>query len=329
MEIRTNPPSLVYNPLTMRTLCLLAIAVCAPAALPQSWQPPADSNRCPSKWGPADERGSGNLMSPKSVLRAAGLIHAGTVYELGRVLSPSMPVFGTRKFDLLTKRTVMNAGANGRGSNEEIVYGEMGQIGTQFDTFSHQTIGSSLYNCFKLDEISSRNGFSKLGVEKVGLLMTRAVLIDVAAARGVDALAANHEITPADLEAALKRQNTTLEPGDAVLIHTGWGRLWDKDSAQYTRSSPGIGVAAAEWLARQNPMLVGADNASVEISPNPDPNVSLPIHQIMLVVNGIHLLENLKLEQLAADRVYESAFILQPLKMQGATGSTVAPVAIR
>jgi kynurenine formamidase len=139
----------------------------------------------------------------------------------------------------------------------------------------------------------------------------------------------NHEITSADLQSALKRQNLVLEPGDAVLIHTGWGSLWGKDNARYGKSSPGIGVTAAEWLAQQNPMLVGADNASVEISPNPDPNVSLPVHQIMLVVNGIHLLENLKLDQMAADKVHESAFILQPLKMQGATGSTVAPVAIR
>jgi kynurenine formamidase len=76
-------------------------------------------------------------------------------------------------------------------------------------------------------------------------------------------------------------------------------------------------------------MLVGADNLSVEVSPNPDPNVSLPIHQIMLVVNGIHLLENLKLDELAAKRVHEFAFIVQPLKLKGGTGSTVAPIAVR
>jgi kynurenine formamidase len=230
---------------------------------------------------------------------------------------------------LITKRSVLNPGSNRRGSNEEIVYGEMGQIGTQFDAFSHQTIGNSLYNCFQLDDIASRTGFTKLGVENVGMLMTRGVLIDVAAAKSVPALDAGYEITPADLEAALKRQKLGLEPGDAILIHTGWGRLWAKDSQRYGKSSPGIGVAAAEWLARQNPMLVGGDNASVEVSPNPDPKVNLPVHQILLVVNGIHILENLKLEDLAAKAVYESAFIIQPLKMQGATGSTVAPVAVR
>jgi len=310
-------------------LILVMLFHCVHALIGQSWQLPADRDRCPSKWGTGDQRGSANLMSSQSVLRAARLIRTGVVFELGHVLSPSMPFFGTRRFELTTKRTVLNPGSNRRGSNEELIHGEMGQIGTQFDAFSHQTIGDSLYNCFKLDEVSTRNGFTKLGVENVGLLMTRGILIDIAGAKGVPMLAGNYEIMPADLEAALVRQKLALEPGDAILIHTGWSRLWGKDNAQYGKSSPGIGVAAAEWLVRQNPMLVGADNSSVEISPNPDPKVSLPVHQILLVVNGVHLLENLKLADLAAQQVYEFAFILQPLKMQGATGSTVAPVAIR
>ena len=87
-------------------------------------------------------------------------------------------------------------------------------------------------------------------------------------------------------------------------------------------------MAAAEWLVTQDPMLVGADNQPVEIQPNPDPEISLPVHQIMLVVNGIHLLERMNLEELAAREVYEFAFVMQPLKIQGATGSTVAPAAV-
>jgi kynurenine formamidase len=158
--------------------------------------------------------------------------------------------------------------------------------------------------------------------------MTRGVMIDVAALKGVEILANDYEITPADLQEALKRQKMSLQAGDAVLVYTGWGSHWGKNNERYMKNSPGIGVPAAEWLARQNPMLVGADNPSIEVSPNPDPKLNLPVHQIMLVVNGIHLLENLKLTDLAARRVYEFAFILQPLKMQGATGSTVAPVAI-
>ena len=95
------------------------------------------------------------------------------------------------------------------------------------------------------------------------------------------------------------------------------------------KSCPGIGIAAAKWLAKQDPMLVGADNWPVEVAPNPDAQLSLPVHQFMLVVNGIHLLENLKLDELAAQAVHEFALVVQPLKMQGVTGSTVAPIAIR
>jgi kynurenine formamidase len=307
----------------------LAAAVCPLPVPAQSWQPPADSQRCPSKWGAGDQRGAGNHMKPETVLRAARLIRTGEVFELGRVLSPSMPFFGTRRFELHTKRTVMNPGSNRRGSNEEVVFSEIGQVGTQFDGFSHQTIGDSMYTCVKLDAAASRTGFSRLGVENVGGLMTRGVLIDIAALKGVEMLPDTYEITVTDLQQGLQRQKLTVQPGDAVIVNTGWGRLWEKDNARYAKTNPGLGVAAAEWLARQDPMLVGADNAPINVTPDPDPQLSNPVHQIMLVVNGIHLLENLKLEELAARQVYEFALIVQPLKIQGGTGSTVAPIAVR
>ena len=314
-----------------RALILVALltAIDDGVAFAQTWKPPADNQRCPSRWGAGDQRGSGNHMKPATVLKAARLIQTGEVFELGRVLSPSMPLPAGRQFDLFTKRTRNDPGINRRGSNEELVVAEIGQVGTQFDTFSHQMIGGTMYNCVTLDEAATRTGFSRLGVEQVGALVTRAVLLDVAALKGLSVLAENYEITPADLEAALSRQQLALAPGDAILIHTGWGTLWGKDNARYQRSSPGVGTAAAEWLARQDPMLVGADNTAVEISPNPDPQLAGPGHQILLVINGIHLLENLRLDELAARRVYEFALIVEPLKIQGGTGSTVAPIAIR
>ena len=313
----------------MFSLVVAVLALAAGTAAAQSWQPPAESSRCPSKWGPQDERGSGNHMRPDTVLRAARLIQTGQVFELGHVLSPTMPFFPGRRFDLLTKRTNVNPGLNHRGSNEEIVFTELGQVGTQFDGFSHQTIGDRLYNCFSLAEISSRTGFSKLGIEHVGALMTRGVLIDVAALKGAEMLPDGYEITAEDLQQALQREKLTLQPGDAVIINTGWGRLWEVDNARYAKGSPGIGVGAAEWLVRQDPMMVGSDNMAVEVNPNPDTQLSLPVHQIMLVVNGIHIVEALKLDEVAAARAYEFAFVVQPLKIQGATGSTIAPIAIR
>jgi kynurenine formamidase len=312
----------------IRLLFGAALFLCCDAASAQSWQPPADNQRCPSKWGAGDQRGSGNHMKPENVLRAARLIRTGEVLELGRVLSENIPFSAGRRFEVFTKRSRMDPGTNHRGSNEELVVAEIGQVGTQFDTFSHQMIGTSMYNCFKLDEISSRTGFTKLGVENVGGLVTRGVMIDIAALKGTEMLPETYEITAADLQQALTRQKLTLQPGDAVIIHTGWGKLWGKDNGRYQRSSPGIGVAAAEWLAKQDPMLVGADNSAIEISPNPNSQLFGPVHQIMLVVNGIHLLENMKLDELAAKQVFEFALIVEPLKIQGGTGSTVAPIAI-
>ena len=315
--------------LSLGIALLLALNFVTASAHAQSWRPPDDSQRCPSKWGAADERGSGNHMKAESVLKATRLIKTGEVIDLAHVLTPAGPFFGTRRFDVHTKRTFMNPQSNRRGSNEEVLISEIGQVGTQLDGFTHQTIGDSLYNCFKVSEISTRNGFSKLGIEKVGTLMTRGVLIDVAGLKGVDMLGDTYEITVQDLQQALARQNLSLQPGDAVIIHTGWGKLWGKDNARYVKSCPGIGVGAAEWLAKQDPMVVGSDNWPVEVAPNPDLQVSLPVHQIMLVVNGIHILENMKLDDLVAKRVHEFAFIMQALKLQGFTGSTVTPIAVR
>ena len=305
-----------------------ALGLASFSVLAQSWTVPAPAQRCPSKWGASDERGSMNHQNTKAVMTARNLIRTGEVIEMAYPLNAQMPFFGTRRFDVHPKRTFLNDFSNRRGSNEEIVISEIGQVGTQFDGFAHQSHEDSHYNCVKTGDIATRGGFTKFGMEKVGMLMTRGVLLDIAGLKGVDTLPDNYEITVADLEDAMKRQNTKIQPGDAVLIHTGWGRLYGKDNARYVKTCPGIGVKAAEYLAKLDPMLLGADNWPVEVAPNPDPKLSLPVHQVALVVNGIHLLENLKLDEMAAKKVYEFAFVMQPLKASF-TGSTVAPVAIR
>ena len=184
----------------MRTLTLgialtAALGLTTAAAHAQTWRPPAETQRCPSKWGASDERGSANHMKPDTVLKAARLIKTGEVIEIGHVLNDRMPISATRRFDVHTKRTFMNPLSNRRGSNEELVISEIGQVGTQFDGFAHQSIEDSHYNCFKTDEIATRTGFTKLGIEKVGTLMTRGVLIDVAGLKGVDMLPDTYEIS--------------------------------------------------------------------------------------------------------------------------------------
>jgi len=235
-------------------------------------------------------------------------INAGRVFNIYTKPSPPIP--------------------NARQVNEELVVTELGQIGTQFDAFAHQMWGDSFYNCFKLGDIGTRTGFRKLGVEHVGGLMTRGVLIDVAGSKGVDMLPTSYLITPEDLQQALAKANQRLQPGDAVLIRTGWSKLMGKENERYGTLNPGIGIAAGQWLLAQEPMMIAADNCCVELRPSERPH-SLPIHAMMLIQHGIYLLENLELEALAAARAYEFAFIVQPLKIKGATGSAIAPIAIR
>ena len=236
-------------------LSLAAILATAPAAYAQapSWTVPAEKERCPSKWGAGDERGSGNHQKPAAVMKAVGLIKTGEIIELAHVLNDKMPFFGTRRFDVHMKRTFMNDFSNRRGSNEELVVSEIGQVGTQFDGFAHQSHEDSLYNCYKISEISGRGGFNKLGIHNTGMFFTRGVLIDVAAFKGVDILGDAYEITVEDLEGALKKQGTALQPGDAVLVNTGWGKLYGKENARYVKSCPGLGVKAAQWLITKDP----------------------------------------------------------------------------
>jgi len=303
------------------------------------WQMPPDSQRCPSKWGVGDQRGSGNLMKPGTVLRAAKLIHSGEVFQLGFVLSGDIPLIGSRRFDLHMKRTT-TIKPGSRGENEEIVITELGQVGTQIDGFAHQLYGGEYYNCFTHDELetggtgaqpnaAAREGFSKLGMETVPDMMTRGVLIDVAGLKNVNMLPDNYKITPEDLQQALAREKVMLEPGDAVMINTGWGKLYNTDKVRYLKTSPGIGVEAGEWLVKQNPMLVGADNCCVELLPDAEQKMTLPVHAMFIIVNGIHIVENLKLDQLSAAHAYETAYIMEVLKIKGGTGSTIAPIAVR
>jgi kynurenine formamidase len=325
---------------SVRVMILALTFSFAGAALhAQSWEMPSDAQRCPSKWGAKDEVGSGNLMKPEMALKAAKLIHTGEVFTLGFPLSGDLPLVPGRRFDMHMKRsTATDPGT--RGENEEIVITELGQVGTQLDAFSHQIYGGEYYNCITDHEMSfsegsdlaggARHGFPKLGVEKIPDIMTRGVMIDVAGLKNVDMLADGYVITAEDLQQALTKEKVKLEPGDAVIIHTGWGKLNAvKDKDQYMKSSPGIGIEAGEWLIKQNPMLVGSDTCCVEVRPYPGQKVNLPIHAMFLIVNGVYLVENLKLEELAAAHAYETAYVMTPLKIEGGTGSTITPIAVR
>ena len=185
------------------------------------------------------------------------------------------------------------------------------------------------YNGFKLSEFGSPYGLKKLGVENIGSFFTRGVLLDVAGSKGVERLEASYAIIAGDLQKALDDTGLAITPGDVVLIRTGHAQLWMKDNDTYGAGEPGINMDAGRWITDRKVSLIGADNWGIEVIPNPDPDLAGPVHQWTVTRHGIYHLENLNLEELAADNVYEFAFVFVPVPFKGATGSPGNPVALR
>ena len=312
-------------------LVAAAIAFC-PVALAQT---PSGPEWWPSEWGPEDQRGAANRITPSKVLEAISMIKEGQIYELGRVYERGMPLVGNRHFSLTIPGlpSFGGGGENGVVFNDELVSAEIGQVGTQLDGLGH--VGTEVdgeyvfYNGFKLSEFGTAYGLEKLGIENVGAIFTRGVLIDVARYKGVDRLGPTYIITIDDIEATLEMQGVDIHEGDAVFFHTGWGQLWMVDNDLYGSTEPGPGITAIKWLVEKRIVMTGADNYAMEAVPGENSNRSSEGHQWLMNRNGIYNLENLDLSQLAADQVYEFAFIFAPMKLKGATGAPGNPIAVR
>jgi kynurenine formamidase len=296
-----------------------------------TWTLTQEANWYPSEWGVDDQRGAVNRITPQKVLEATALIKTGKIYQLGRVYEAGMPLFGTRHYSLRIPQTFGPLeGENKLTYHDEIVSAELGQVGTQFDGLGHVGIGDLFYNGFNRNDFAKGEGLEKIGVEHVGPIVTRGVLIDVAGYKDVEFLQGGYEISAADLKGALNKQGTEIKPGDVVVIHTGWGKaFWMKDNDRYNDSEPGIGMDAGHYLVEQKIVMACSDNWGIEVVPGTDPTLTFPVHQLFLTKHGIYNLENVITEKLAADKVYEFAFIFAPLRLKGATGSPGNPIAIR
>lgn len=201
--------------------------------------------------------------------------------------------------------------------------------GTHIDALCHQAEQMYLYGGREITpQIQTSTGFKELGVETIAPIHARGVLLDVASFRGVNYITTDSLITQADLTATMQQQGSTIQEGDVVLVRTGNGALW-QDADRYLQAG-GMSADASQWLAEQKVRAVGADNVAWDTLGfvDPDLHVSFPGHLVLLVRSGIHIIENLFLEELAAAQQYEFLFICLPLKMRGATGSPVRPVAI-
>jgi len=300
----------------------------------------------PSEWGPNDQLGALNRLTPEKVLEAASLIRQGVIYDMTHVFEEDMPLFdltpGSRKYTLSIPGAPSwgPMGENRLVWNEDFISGHLGQDGSQFDALAHMgtVVGEPgdlnairYYNGFTHAEIGGGRGFSKLGVEQTTPIFTRGILIDVAGYKG-RVLERSEEISVEDLLAALKREGLSEEdilPGDAVFYNTGWGSYWKTDNAKFNSGTPGLSIAAGDWMVAKKVVLVGTDNWAVEAIPNPDQKWFAPNHQKFLVENGIYIMENLDFGKLIDAKVYEFAFVFGAIPFKGATGSPGRPFAIR
>jgi kynurenine formamidase len=258
------------------------------------------------------------------------LLVSGRVYDLAHPLEPSMPVSPNHpgyRMALLRRHGDMMRSDGGSAANEMIVLG--GHTGTHLDALAHVSHAGKLHGGLSATEVQTGGRFSVLGVDTVEPIFCRGVLLDVAGCRG-DFVGAGEPITADELTQVAERQGTPLPPGGAVLIRSGWARHWTESHSYLGQASgvPGPDASAAEWLAQARPRVTGHDSMAYEHLPPGAGHALLPVHRILLVEHGIHIIENLDLERLAADRVYEFLFVCLPLKFVGATGSPVRPIAV-
>ncbi len=201
--------------------------------------------------------------------------------------------------------------------------------GTHIDALCHQAENFHLYGGREVDaSIQTPNGFTELGVETIAPIVTRGVLLDIARYRTVDRIGAGNPIGHDELKSAAKEQGVQMGEGDVVLVRTGNGALWQEPTV-YLKAG-GVSGSASQWLANKGVRAVGADNVAWDEVGlvDPDLKVTLPGHVILLVRSGIYIIENFFLEELARDQRYEFTFVCSPLKLRGATGSPVRPIAI-
>ncbi|MGB5064431.1 MAG: cyclase family protein [Candidatus Competibacter sp.] len=293
----------------------------------------------PSRYGADDQLGTLNEITPEVVRAATALVKTGAVVDLGRVLDDDTPKFPGRYWHQtvdvsphFTNLRRPDVDGKGWGKNQinwitEIQVGTF-QVGTQLDSIGHIQIGDRFYNGWTTRDVVESWGLNRFGTETVPPIVTRGVLVDIAAYKGVERLAKGYVISLADVQGTLQKQGVALRPGDAVLFHTGWGELWGKDNTEFLSGEPGPGLDVVNWLYAQRIALTGADTWSYGSVPGEDPERPFLVPQTMYVKMGLFGLENLATEELARRGVHEFLFTVTHAKTRGSTAAVIAPAAV-
>lgn len=307
--------------------------------LPQDFLDLAAKVRNWGRWGPDDQIGTLNLLTPDRVRAAAGLIRTGRRFSLAIPLSADGPQAGTiagrtnPQHRMLVVNRLLTKDPDGIRFSDDAVDLPL-QCATHWDALAHVSYMGSIYNGFAASG-TDEAGASRCGIDNVRTLAGRGVLLDVARAAGTDRLPGGHVITPEELEAAERLAGVSAGPGDVLLIRTGHIRLFleGERMAYATGDAPGPGVAAAAWFRERDLAAVATDTITFEVWPCERRELVFPVHLLDLVEIGLTQGQNFDLEALAedcaADGVYEFFLGASPLPFVRGLGSPVNPVAIK
>jgi len=304
-----------------------------------------------SPWGPNDQTGATNRVTPAVTKAAAAEIQEGKVIVMSYPLTDGIPLFGTRFTKTILTATTLAPGA-ALGENQltymEDTWLSQTHVGTHLDGLGHIGRKDCYFNQTPMGKFITQNNMTKLGLEHLKSFATRGVLVDmVKVYQAAGKLKTNPAckkpcvdkgtvITKADIEAGLKMYNVTLREGDILIIHTGWGNLFEQypgQNATYNSGEPGLGKEAANWLVSQKIVAVGADTWGVEVIPGENPKEAFIVHNILITDAGIHIMENVRTDLMAdeADRTKRATFFFSMTvpKAVGLTGNFVAIEGIR
>lgn len=285
----------------------------------------------PSRYGPDDEAGALNEITPERTMAALALPTSGRIIELAPVLELDMPGPAKREWRQIILAESSLPGHTDDPSEwsgfEEYIMSSA-HVGCHVDGLAHNGIAGRGYNGIHYSEFVARDGLTRLGAEHMRPWVTRGVCLDIAAVRGVEVMEPGDMVTVGDVEAACERQGIEVGAGDAVLLHTGWMSLWQVDNERFLQGEPGAGWDVAHWLTDRRVSVVGADNWAFEVIPFETPERAFVVHQHLLAETGTYIIENIRTADLVAGGHGTFLFIMTPIKGTGSTGAMVSPIAI-
>ena len=292
-----------------------------------------------SRWGNGDQIGAaGHFLTPEKTLFALKKVKQGRIIDLSHTIEMGAPFMAPNQtpYIISSSATAKNSmkvreqmGAKNRvGANLERI--EMTtHVGTHIDSLGHFSIGEHLYGGHTIEDSVGDWGLLNLGIENVPPIISRGICLDVSRLDGGDHLEAGRAVTTEDLKRAYDTAEINPQKGDIVCLNTGWGKYFMSNNEKYLAGEPGLDLNAAQWLTKQDTIAIGADNMAVEVLPGTNhPEIMMPVHQHCLAEAGVHLVENLSLSELIQNEVSEFCLIMLPIKLKGATGCPVRPIAV-